>query len=147
MGVRRGDRYCKVVQSSKGFRIYSTRQGRQRRVRAHLRGGEGRPEYAQRGCQGQLRREGKPRQDVRGKSQGWLKESGRLLRGRRFNPEGFSFALIRFGDLPALPLRKLVSRCDRFRRSGKSSGPPPFASSLNVQGDDTTHKNSGFSVI
>jgi hypothetical protein len=50
------------------------------------------------------------------------------------------------GDLLALPLRPLVSRCDRFCRPGKSSGPPPFAPSLNVQGDDA-HNNSGFSVI
>jgi hypothetical protein len=41
----------------------------------------------------------------------------------------------------ALPLRPLVSRCDRFRWPGKSSGPPPFAPSLNIQGDDT-HNNS-----
>jgi hypothetical protein len=61
-------------------------------------------------------------------------------------PGGFSFALVGPGDLLALPLRPLVSRCDRFRRQGKSSGPPPFAPSLNVQGDDT-HNNSGFSVI
>jgi hypothetical protein len=57
--------------------------------------------------------------------------------------DGFFFALVGPGDLLALPLRSLVSRCDRFRRPGKSSGPPPFAPSLNVQGDDT-HKNSGF---
>jgi hypothetical protein len=43
----------------------------------------------------------------------------------------------------ALRLRPTVSRYDRFRRPGKSSGPPPFASSLNVQGDDT-HNSSGF---
>src|SRR5207244_10221737 len=58
----------------------------------------------------------------------------------------FSFAVVGPGDLLALPLRPLVSRCDRFRRPGKSSGPPPFAPSLNVQRDDT-HNNSGFSVI
>jgi hypothetical protein len=63
---------------------------------------------------------------------------------RRFMPVGFPFALVGPGDLLALPLR--LSRCDRFRRSGKSSGPPPFAPSLNVQGDDA-HNNSGFSVI
>jgi hypothetical protein len=59
---------------------------------------------------------------------------------------GFSFALVRLGpgDLQALPLRP--PRCDRFRRPGKSSGPPPFAPSLNVHGDDA-HNNSGFSVI
>jgi hypothetical protein len=45
---------------------------------------------------------------------------------------GFSFALVGRGDLLALP--------------GKSSGPPPFAPSLNVDGDDA-HNNSGFSVI
>jgi hypothetical protein len=59
---------------------------------------------------------------------------------------GFSFALVGPGDLLALPVRPLVSRCDRFRWPGKSSGPSPFAPSLNVQGDDT-HNNSGFSVI
>jgi hypothetical protein len=59
---------------------------------------------------------------------------------------GFSFALVRLGpgDLQARPLRP--PRCDRFRRPGKSSGPPPFAPSLNVYGDDA-HNNSGFSVI
>jgi hypothetical protein len=57
--------------------------------------------------------------------------------------DGFFFALVGPGDLLALPLRPLVSRCDRFRRPGKSSGPPPFAPSLNVQGNDT-HNNSGF---
>jgi hypothetical protein len=52
-------------------------------------------------------------------------------------------ALVGPGDLLALPLRPLVSTCDRFRRPGKSRGPPPFAPSLNVQGDDT-HNGSGF---
>ena len=51
---------------------------------------------------------------------------------------------VRTGDLLALPLQPLVSRCDRFRWPGKSSGPPPFAPSLNIQGDDT-HDNSEFS--
>jgi hypothetical protein len=63
-------------------------------------------------------------------------------RARRFTPAGFSFALVRPGDLLALPLRQLISRCDRFRRPGKSSGPPPFAPSLNVQGH-VTHNDSG----
>jgi hypothetical protein len=51
---------------------------------------------------------------------------------------------VRTGDLLALPLQPLVSRSDRFRWPGKSSGPPPFAPSLNIQGDDT-HNNSEFS--
>jgi hypothetical protein len=57
------------------------------------------------------------------------------------HPGGFFFCLVGSGDLLALPLRPLVSRCDRFRRPGKSSGPPPFAPSLNVQGD-ATHNGS-----
>ena len=72
--------------------------------------------------------------------------SGPRPQTRRLNPVGFSFALVGPGDLLALPVRPRVSRCDRFRRPGKSSGPPPVAPSLNVQGDDT-HNNSGFSVI
>src|SRR5207253_4582936 len=42
---------------------------------------------------------------------------------RRLNPAGFSFALVGPGDLLALPLRPLVSRCDRFRRPGKPARP------------------------
>jgi hypothetical protein len=73
-------------------------------------------------------------------------EAALLLVLAQFTPVGFSFAPVGPGDLLALPLRPLVSRCDRFRRPGKPSGPPLFAPSLNVQGDDT-HNNSGFSVI
>jgi hypothetical protein len=51
--------------------------------------------------------------------------SGPPSRGRRFNPVGISFALVGPGDLLAFPLRPLGSRCDRFRRLGKSGGPPP----------------------
>jgi hypothetical protein len=65
---------------------------------------------------------------------------------RRFNPVGFSVARVGSGDPLALPLRPRASRRDRFRRPGKSSGPPPFAPSLNVQGDDT-HHNSGFDAL
>jgi hypothetical protein len=63
------------------------------------------------------------------------------LASRRFRP-GF-FALVGPDDLLAFLLRPLVSRCERFRRPGKLSGPPPFTPSLNVQRDDT-HNNSGF---
>jgi hypothetical protein len=55
---------------------------------------------------------------------------------------GFSVALIGHGELLALPLGLMISRCDRFRRPGKSSGPPSFAPSLNVQGD-VAHNSSG----
>jgi hypothetical protein len=55
-------------------------------------------------------------------------------------PGGLFFCSCR-ARLLALPLWPLISRCDQFRRPGKSSGPPPFAPSLNVQGDDT-HNNS-----
>ena len=58
----------------------------------------------------------------------------------------FSVGLIRRGELLALPLGLVVSRCDCFRWPGKSSGPPPFAPSLNVQGDDA-HNSSGLAVI
>jgi hypothetical protein len=67
-------------------------------------------------------------------------------RARRFNPVGFSFALVGPRNLLPLPLRPLALRRGRFRRPGKSGSPPPFAPSLNVQGHDA-HNDSGFSVI
>jgi hypothetical protein len=61
---------------------------------------------------------------------------------RRLSLAGFSFALAGRGDLLALPFWPSLPRCDRFHRPRKSSGPPLFAPSLKVQGDDT-HNNSG----
>src|SRR6202048_5058080 len=42
--AKRGDRYCEGVQCEQGIWIYSTRQGRQGRVCAHLGRGKSRPE-------------------------------------------------------------------------------------------------------
>jgi hypothetical protein len=49
-----------------------------------------------------------------------------------FDPVGFSFAIVRSVDVLALP----VLNCNRFCRPRKSSGPPLFAPSLKIQGDD-----------
>ena len=57
--------------------------------------------------------------------------------GCRFNSAGISFGFAGRGDLLALPFRPLLSRSDPFRRPRKSGGPPLFAPSLKVQGDDT----------
>ena len=54
-----------------------------------------------------------------------------------FDPVGFSFAFVRSFDLPAFPTLK----CNRFCWPRKSSGPPPFATSLKVQRDDA-HNHS-----
>src|SRR5258706_13178159 len=70
--AKRGDRYCEVVQRDQGIWVYSTRQRRQGCVCAHLCRGESGPEQPQRGRQGALRREGQPRQIVRGKSKSSL---------------------------------------------------------------------------
>jgi hypothetical protein len=55
---------------------------------------------------------------------------------------GFLRCAIGRGELLALLLGLMVSRCNRFCRPGKSSGPPPFAPPLNVQGD-VAHNSSG----
>jgi hypothetical protein len=82
-----------------------------------------------------------------------IAETVRRLRARGYvralEPAGSTpadFAFVGCGDLLAFTLRPLVSRCDRFRRLGKSSGPPLFAPSLNVQGD-VAHNSSGLAVI
>src|SRR6266851_5488598 len=62
----------------------------------------------------------------------------------RFNSAGFSFGFAGRGQLLILPF-KLTLRRGRHRPQ-KSGGPPLFAPSLKVQGDDT-HNNSRFSVI
>jgi hypothetical protein len=62
-----------MVQRDQGIWIYSTRQRQQGHVCAHLCRGESRPKQPQRGCQGELRREGQPGQNVRGKSKSRLK--------------------------------------------------------------------------
>jgi hypothetical protein len=49
----------------------------------------------------------------------------------------FLLLFVRPDDLLAFPFRPRVSRCDRFRLLGKSSGPPLFTSPLDVEGDDT----------
>src|SRR5258707_4215902 len=76
--AKRGDGYREVVQRDQGVWVYSTRQRRQGRVCAHLCRGESRPEQPQRGCQGELRRDGKPRQNVCGKSKNRLKALMRI---------------------------------------------------------------------
>jgi hypothetical protein len=48
---------------------------------------------------------------------------------------GLFFWFGRRGNLQALSHLPLVSRYGRRNRPGKSSGPPPFAPSLKVQGD------------
>jgi len=65
---------------------------------------------------------------------------------RRLSPAGFPF---RFGGrAELLTLLFMVALFGRgfWRLPRKSGGPPLFAPSLNVQGEDT-HNNSGFSVI
>jgi hypothetical protein len=62
---------------------------------------------------------------------------------------GFSFAIVGRGELLMLLLLpfKAMQLLERAR-GRKSSGPPPFAPSLNVHGDDThNNNNSRFSVI
>jgi hypothetical protein len=65
-------------------------------------------------------------------------------RSRPVLPAGFSFAFAGRGELLMLllPFKAMLP----LGHARKSSGPPPFASSLNVQGDDS-HNNSGFLVI
>src|SRR4029079_6094474 len=64
-----GDRYCEVVQPYEGIWIHSTRRRRQGCLRAHLGRRKGGTEQPQRGCQGELRRDKHPWQDVRRKSE------------------------------------------------------------------------------
>jgi hypothetical protein len=59
-------------------------------------------------------------------------------------PAGFSFAFAGRAE-PLILLFPLLRR-GFWRLPRKSGGPPLFAPSLNVQGDDT-HNHSGFSVI
>jgi hypothetical protein len=59
---------------------------------------------------------------------------------------GFSFAIVGRGELLMLLLPFKAMLLLERARGRKSSGPPPFAPSLNVHGDDT-HNNSRFSVI
>jgi hypothetical protein len=66
---------------------------------------------------------------------------------RRLNPVGFSFARVGRGDLLALFFRPMFSRCDRWNRSGESSGPPLFAPSLKIERDIAHNQNSGFELV
>ena len=68
------------------------------------------------------------------------------INARRLNPAGFPFSFAgREGVLTLLFMLALLGR-GFWRLPCKSGGPPLFAPSLNVQGDDT-HNSSGFSVI
>ena len=72
-GERRGERHSKVVQFDQGIRLHSTRwRWRQRRIRAHLGGGKGGPQFADRGREGILRYCRESRQGIGRKSAGEL---------------------------------------------------------------------------
>jgi hypothetical protein len=63
----------KWFNATKGFGLYNpTTAAKTYLCTSHGRG-KSRPEQPQRGCKGELRGDGEPRQNVRGKSKSWLK--------------------------------------------------------------------------
>ena len=65
---------------------------------------------------------------------------------RRPNPEGFSFAFTRRGELFALPFRPTLLGRSRCNRQQKSGGPSLFEPSLKVQRDNAHNQNSRFAL-
>jgi hypothetical protein len=68
------------------------------------------------------------------------------VRARRLSPAGFPFGFGGRAELLTLLFMLALLGRGFWRLPRKSGGPPLFAPSLKLQGDDT-HNNSGFSVI